>query len=654
MCGIAGWLPGPGAGRRSREDLEVTGRAMAAAVAHRGPDGEGTWVAPGATGVLAHRRLAVVGLGAPGAQPMTSASGRTVLTYNGELYDASALGRRLEGLGTTFRGTSDTEVLVEAIDRWGVEDTLARVDGMFAFAAWDRDRGRVTLARDRMGEKPLCYAALGGGFGFASEVRALHVLPGFPSRPDPDAVALYLRFKYVPAPFTAFPGVWKLPPGCTLAVDVTDPAAVASPQPYWSVLDTWEAGGRDPLVDDGEALDRLDRTLAASVEGRLRADVPLGAFLSGGIDSSLVATLAAEQGRGALRTFTIGSDDPDHDEAAQARELAARLGAEHTELVVTAADALREVPDLARTWDEPYGDSSALPTTLVARLARRDVTVVLSGDGGDELFGGYNRHVWLPATWDRAGRVPAPLRRAAARGLEWPAPARWDRAARLVPEARRPRLVGLKVGKVAQVLGAGTPAEAYGRLVSHWDLPAEVVRGAHEPVTLTHDPARWPALGSLAAQMMAVDAATYLPDDVLVKVDRATMAVGLEARVPMLGREVVELAARLGPGLRIRDGRGKWALRQLLLRRHPRELVERPKSGFGVPIARWLRGPLRPWAEDLLAPGALAATGLLRPEPVRRAWRDHLAGRRDASYEIWDVLMLQSWLDATSTDAARP
>lgn len=640
MCGIAGMLALPG--RSRAEDLEDLARAMADVVVHRGPDGEGVWVDAEAGIALSHRRLAVVGLGEVGAQPMTSRSGRWVITYNGEIYNAPELAQRLEQVGVRLRGTSDTEVLVEALDAWGVDATLEALNGMFAFGAWDRDQRKLVLARDRLGEKPLLYGVIDGRFAFGSELRSLATLPGAPTALDPDAVALLLRFKYVPAPWTIHAGISKLLPGHVLEVGPT-PTAVGVARPYWSALEVAEQGAAHPARHPEEALDELDGHLARAVRARLRSDVPIGAFLSGGIDSTIVSTHAAEQLGEPLRTFTIASDDPDHDESAAAREVATRLGARHTELTVTAADALAEVPGLATVYDEPFADSSQLPTLLVARLARRDVTVVLSGDGGDELFGGYNRHVWLPRMWERLARVPHPLRAAGARALAAPSPAAWDRLGRLVPERRRPRLVGLKVEKLASVLGQPDAPAAFGRLVSHWDDPTAVVRGAHEPRTLTHRPASWPHLPTFAEQMMAVDSVTYLPDDVLVKVDRATMAVSLESRVPLLDPEVVACAARLPLSMKVVDGAGKWALRQLLLRRHPAELVERPKSGFGVPIATWLRGPLRPWAEDLLSAHALSADGLLDPAPVRRAWSDHLAGRRDASYELWDVLMLQGW-----------
>lgn len=641
MCGIAGVLTGPGRSLTGAAPGDLA-RAMAVPLRHRGPDGAGVWADPERGVALSHRRLAIVGLGAEGDQPMVSADGRWVLTYNGEIYNAPEVGRRLEAEGARFRGTSDTEVLVEALARWGRDQALRTVSGMFAFAAWDRRERRLLLARDRMGEKPLAYGRVGRRFVFASELRALEVVPDFPQDPDPQALALFLRFKYVPAPWTVFPGIAKLAAGTSVEVDGTT-LEVGPAVPYWSLGEVVEAGAASRLPDEAATLDLLDRTIGDAVQSQLRADVPLGAFLSGGIDSTVIATHAAERLDRPLRTFTIGSHDPDLDESRQAREVARRLGADHTELMVTPADALATVPTLSGVSDEPFADSSQLPTLLVAGLARRDVTVVLSGDGGDEFFGGYNRHVWLPPVWARASRVPSRARRLAARGLLGPDPATWDRIGRILPERRRPRMLGLKVGKVGQVLACEDLPSAYRRLVSHWD-PSVVMPAVTEPGTLVHHPEAWPRLDDPVAQMMAVDALTYLPDDVLVKLDRASMAVGLEARVPFLAPDVVTCAARLPPSYRVRDGAGKWALRQLLLRRYPTELVERPKSGFGVPIGTWLRAELRPWAEELLSPAALAGAPFLDPVPVRAAWRNHLDGRRDHTYELWDVLMLQSWL----------
>lgn len=641
MCGIAGlWLP---AGRSP--DLRSAVASMIGPLRHRGPDASGTWIDDQAGVALGHRRLAVVGLGHEGDQPMTSRSGRWVLSYNGELYGADRLRDRLAGHGMVFRGGSDTEVLVEALDRWDVGAALDAIDGMFAFAAWDREQHRMVLARDRMGEKPLAYARLpGGGVAFASELGALRQAPRFDSSIDPEALSLYLRFKAVPAPWTIYRGARKLESGCWL--EIADPVGQCPPvRSYWSYAEALGAGAADPLEDEEEALDALHDVLAASVEAQLHADVPVGAFLSGGIDSSLVATLAAERSSHPLRTFTIGSSDPDLDEAASAHEIAVRLGSDHTELEVTPQAALAEVPALASRWDEPFGDSSQLPMLLVSQLARRSVTVALSGDGGDELFGGYNRHLWLPRTWDRLGGQPRWLRRALGWALAAPPPAAFDRVGRVLPEDRRPRMAGLKAQKLASVLLADDVAAAYLALQSHWAEP-EVLTGVAAPRTLAGNPEWWPDAPSLTEKVMAVDALTFLPDDVLVKVDRAAMAVSLETRVPLLSREVVELAARLPLSLKVRGGVGKWALRELLARYHPRGLFDRPKSGLGVPIASWLRHELRPWAEDLLADVEESSGGLLQPAPIRAAWDEHLKGRRDRSYELWDVLMFLSWLES--------
>lgn len=641
MCGIAGILAGPRRLLDGRDPAELAAQ-MADRLHHRGPDAGDVWADAERGVALGHRRLAIVGLGATGAQPMVSADGRWVLTYNGEIYNAPAVGQQLEAEGVVLRGTSDTEVLVEALARWGRERALQAVSGMFAFAAWDREERMLLLARDRMGEKPLAYGRVGSGFAFASEVDALRVLPGFPADLDPEALALFLRHKYVPAPWTIHPGIAKLPAGTSVLVDGTtlEPGPI---EPYWSLAEVVEAGARDRLPDRPETLDLLDRTIGDAVQSQLRADVPLGAFLSGGIDSTLIATHAAERLSTPLRTFTIGSHDADLDESDQAREIAGRLGADHTELVVTPDDALAEVPTLAGRYDEPFADSSQLPTLLVSRLARQSVTVVLSGDGGDELFGGYNRHVWLPPLWQRVGRVPESVRSLGAKALLGPDPATWDRLGRLLPESRRPRMLGLKLAKVGRTLSRSDFADAYLDLISHWD-PAVVVPDVVEPRALSARPDQWPDLADPVERLMAADALTYLPDDVLVKVDRASMAVSLEARVPFLTPDVVAIAARLPVSYRVRDGAGKWALRELLKRRYEPDLVDRPKSGFGIPIGSWLRGDLRPWAEDLLAPARLADVPHLDPAPVRAAWADHLAGRRDATYELWDVLMLQSWL----------
>ncbi len=637
MCGFVAVLD-PRARRPADEAARLV-RRLADTMAARGPDDAGVWVDEAAGVALGHRRLAVLDLSPAGAQPMVSADGRWVIAYNGEIYGHRGLARRLRGAGVPLRGHSDTEVLVEAIARWGLGPTLDRVDGMFAFALWDRRDRRLTLARDRMGEKPCYVGTLGSGeVVAASTLDALRAHPGFDRPVDRDALALYFRHKYVPAPHTIHTGVAKLEPGCTLTV--TADGAVGAPQRYWSFFDVVARG----VTFDGtpaEAVDELDRRLGASVRDRLVADVPVGAFLSGGIDSSAVVAAACRESPVPVRTFTIGSPDAGFDESADARAVARHLGCEHTELVVTDAQARAAVEDLAGVWDEPFGDSSQLPTLLVARLARAEVTVALSGDGGDELFLGYNRYQWVPAIWARLGRVPVPLRRVAARLGGRVRPVWWDRAGRLVSARRRPRQLGLKATKVLGVADATSAEEVFRRVVSHWTEPAALVPGAREPATVHTDPRRWPPTVGLAEHMAAVDTVTYLPDDILTKVDRATMSVGLEGRIPLLSRDVVEFAAGLPVPLRLRDGRTKWPLRRLLARSVPPELFDRPKAGFGVPIDRWLTGPLADWAAGHLHGPAVAE--FLDPAVVGATWRSFRSGRSELAYRLWDVVMFSAW-----------
>ncbi len=637
MCGIVGVLQA--SRKRTRQETAAILEAMCEPVRRRGPDGAGTWVDERAGIGLGHRRLAVVDLSERGHQPMESAEGRWVLTFNGEVYDHVELRAQLEAHGATWRGHSDTEVLVEAISRWGVAGTLDRIDGMFAIGIWDRAERQLHLVRDRMGEKPLHHARLATGeVVFGSSLDSLRAHPDLEPVIDRDALGLFLRYGYVPAPRTIFEGVSKVEPGQILTFDAAGDQIAR--RRYWSVLDAF-SGDRSFAGALDDAVDRLDELLARSVRRRLSADVPVGAFLSGGIDSSTVVAAAQAASDQPLRTFTVGTDAADFDESRDAAAVAAHLGTDHTTLRVTPQDALAALDRIGDVHDEPFGDPSLLPVLLVSRLARRHVTVALSGDGGDELFGGYNRYRWAPALWDRLSTVPVPARRVAARALALPPPAAWDRAARLVPRSRRPRQLGLKVAKVADVAAASSPQELYGRLVSHWDHPERLVRGAREASALPHEPWRWPPTEGFVESMMAIDSATYLPDDVLAKVDRASMSVGLEARLPLLDRDIVELAASLPIHLLVGDGTSKRVLRRLLHRRVPAELVERPKAGFGLPVDEWLRGPMRGWAEERLASDLLDA--FIDPEPLRRAWQRHLAGRRDDAYRLWPVLMFVEW-----------
>lgn len=639
MCGIAGVLDPQR--RRPADELGRVLEAMTAQMVPRGPDGDGTWCDDELRVGFGHRRLSVLDLSEHGAQPMHSADGRWVLTYNGEIYDHDELLADLRGAGVRFRGHSDTEVLLEAIAKYGLAATLERIDGMFAFGLWDRAQQELVLARDRMGEKPLYYGRLPNGeVVFGSDLDALAAHPAFERAVDLDALALFFRHKYVPAPHTIYRGIHKLEPGHIVRIGAE--GTIGTPEPYWSYLDVVSRGATFDGSPD-EAVGELDRLLRRSVRRRLVADVPVGAFLSGGIDSSTIVAVAQQESSQPVRTFTIGSGSADYDESSDARTVAEHLGTEHTELMVSDADAMAVVEQLGAIYDEPFADSSQVPTRLVSELARRDVTVALSGDGGDELFAGYNRYLWVPAIWKQLDRVPVGLRRRGGALASKVPPSTWDRAATVLPAGRRPRMLGLKVAKVLGVADAATPHEVYHRLVSHWQDPEQLVRGAHEPATVHTDPSRWPRVPGIVEHMTALDAVTYLPDDILAKVDRAAMSVSLESRIPLLDRHVVEFAAQLPLDYKIRDGVAKWPLRQLLARSLPSAMFERPKSGFGVPIEDWIRGPLRPWAEHhLFGP---VTSSFLDGDLVRRAWSEHLDGRANNAYELWDVILFSVWAE---------
>jgi len=648
VCGIAGVLDPACATDADR--LGAVARRMAGTLVHRGPDDEGAWVDAASGIAFGHRRLSIVGLGEEGHQPMASASGRWVLSYNGEIYNFRALRDRLAAAGVTIRGGSDTEVVVEALACWGLERTLEACEGMFAMSVWDRQDRRLHLVRDRLGEKPLYYGWVGGLFVFASELKALRGVPGFAPELDRTSVALYLRHNCVPAPRTIYRGIAKLEPGAVLTIGSPHGAgALPEPRAYWTAGAAIDEARRRPLLGSPDELaDRVEATLSDAVAARMVADVPVGAFLSGGIDSSLVVALMQRHSHHRVRTFTIGFADRAYDESGDAAAVAAAVGTDHTALRVSEQDALDVIPELAAIWDEPFADSSQIPTLLVSRLARRDVTVCLSGDGGDELFAGYNRHAWLERLWRRAGPVPAGVRRAGGAALTWVPPGAVDAVGRLtgaLPKRFQVRTPSTKVTKLGQVLAAAGPEEAYLALVSHWQAPQSVVLGAPVGASVAADPGRWPELGSVTEQMLWLDLVSYLPDDILTKLDRAAMAVSLETRVPFLDRQVLDLAWRLPVSVKIHEGVTKWILRRVLHRMVPATLVERPKMGFGLPLGPWLRGPLRPWAEELLSEQRLRRDGVLDPVPVRRAWRAHLAGRRDFAYELWDVLALQSWLE---------
>ncbi|MHB8486129.1 MAG: asparagine synthase (glutamine-hydrolyzing) [Candidatus Acidiferrales bacterium] len=653
MCGIAGFLNVDG--MQTAEALGAAAQTMARTLRHRGPDDEGVWVDSSSGIALAHRRLSILDLSPAGHQPMISESGRYVISYNGEIYNFLELRRKLEhetGAKLRLRGSSDTEVMLACFERWGVEESLVQWNGMFAFAVWDRKKKALFLARDRFGEKPLYYARMGRSFLFASELKALRAHPDFSGEIDRDALALYLRYNCIPAPRTIFRGVWKLPPGtwtCVTRDEHENPSAI----PYWSLRETVERSMANPFRGTGEeAAAELESLLRDAVKIRMLADVPVGVFLSGGIDSSLVAALMQAEGPRPVRSFSIGISESAYDESRDARDVARHLGTEHCEFRVTPAEALATIPDLASVYDEPFADSSQIPTLLLAKLARQFVTVGLSGDGGDEMFGGYNRHVWSGRLATAIRVTPAFSRRLTGAAIRRVSTESWDRwfewLRPVLPPKLRHRVPGCKLHKLADVLAAPDPVSAYQRLVSHWRNPSEVVVGASE---ISRNFSESPQGLNYAEKMMFFDAKTYLPDDILVKVDRATMAASLEARVPYLDPRVVEFAWRLGFASKIRRGEGKIPLRSILYRHVPRDLVDRPKFGFGIPLDSWLRGPLREWAEALLDEKRLRNEGYFDPLPIRRIWTDHLAGQGAWQYHLWDILMFEEWLEKNGTAA---
>ena len=639
MCGISGYLDR--SARAGEAQLTATARAMSDALSHRGPDDEGVWADASAGIALAFRRLSIRDLSPAGHQPMVSHSGRFIISYNGEIYSHAEIAKDLVASGVTFRGHSDTEIMLESFAAVGVRPTLDRLIGMFAIALWDRQERTLMLIRDRVGIKPLYWGQFGELFLWGSELKALRAHPGCTPKIDRDAVAAYLRHAYVPAPYTIYRGIHKLPPGCMLTLR---PGAAPEIEPYWSARSVASKGVRDRFdFSDAEATDRLEALLRDAVCRRLVADVPLGAFLSGGIDSSAVVALMQVQSNRPIQTFTIGFNAQGFDEAQHAKAVAAHLGTDHTELYVEPDHARAIIPRLPDMYDEPFGDSSQLPTFLISEMTRRHVTVALSGDGGDEVFAGYNRYTAGPRIWDWIKRIPRPLRLAGATGIRALPPEMWNRLLRLAPRDIRDRISGHQVHKGADALAARSDTEFYRVIASQWNDPDRLVPGGHEPRGILWDETVRADVPDFAERMELLDLVTYLPDDILAKVDRASMAVSLEVRVPLLDHRVIDFAFRLPARFKQRDDRSKWLLRQVLYRHVPQALVERPKMGFGVPVGAWLRGPLREWAEDLLDARQMGEGGLIDPKPVRRLWATHLAGSDNLEHPLWTVLMLEAW-----------
>ena len=652
MCGFAGFLGGDG--WHDGGACHATLARMTDAMHARGPDDAGYWLDPEARVALGHRRLAIVDLSPAGHQPMPSASGRWMIAFNGEIYNHLDLRQELHasGLAPAWRGHSDTETLLAGFDAWGVRETVERAVGMFAFAVWDRASAVLTLARDRLGEKPLYYGWQGWGreriFLFGSDLAALRRHPRFEGAIDRGALTQLLRHNYIAAPHAIYEGMAKLPPGSMLSINLRD--CIARESVYWSAVERYRAGLEQPFGGSPEqAVDALESLLAQAVKRQMMADVPLGAFLSGGVDSSTVVALMQAQSSRPVKTFSIGFHEAQYNEAEHAKAVAAHLGTDHTELYVTAAEAMAVIPRLPEIYSEPFADSSQIPTFLVSQLARSHVTVSLSGDAGDELFCGYNRYSMTERLWGRLSARPLPVRRFAARMLTSLSPDAWNRMANmfmpLLPPALQMANVGDKLHKGAGVLDSRTIDDLYLGLTSHWRDPgAIVVRGQEPGPSMMDLAARLDGFGDMQ-RMMALDTLHYLPDDILAKVDRAAMSVSLETRVPLLDHQVVEFAMRLPGAMKLRGGATKWALRQVLYRHVPSALIERPKMGFGAPIGVWLRGPLREWASALLEEGRLRREGYFEPEPIVRRWREHLSGQRNWQHALWNVLVFQAWLE---------
>ena len=661
MCGLTGFVGRPGA---DPAGMALLARRMAAQIRHRGPDDQGEWTDAASGVALAHRRLSIIDLSPQGHQPMVSQHGRYVIAYNGEIYNHGALRAELTAADpdVRWRGHSDTEVALAAIERWGLEAALPRFNGMFALALWDRQLRRLHLARDRFGEKPLYYAAVNGAFLFGSELKALTLHPAWSSHIDRGALRAYMRFNYVPAPHTIYTAARKLPASSMLAVDVEPVGGtvhVGEPRAYWSAIGVALAARERRFADRQEARDELRASLATAVAARTISDVPLGAFLSGGIDSSLVVALMQHASDRPVRTFTIGYDDPSYDESEHAAAVATHLGTTHTCKHVTPEEAREAIVHMPAVFDEPFADSSQIPTYLVSRAARADVTVVLTGDGGDELFGGYHRYFVGRRVFPMIRSVPRYARAPLAGALRVLTPGAWETLLRNIRRvgvgSRLADLSGERLHRLSRQLRASSDAQMYEIMMARPEDGTVPLGDSAEKQPLHGGASGWPASIPSAEAMMLFDTLNILPDDFLVKVDRAAMSVGLETRAPLLDPHIFELAWRLPLDWKLEAHSGKRALREVLHQYVPSALVERPKQGFGIPVGAWLKGPLREWAESLLDEGRVRREGFLDPASVRRKWQEHLAGTHDRQNEIWGAVVFQEWLahNAAAPQTAR-
>lgn len=652
MCGFSGFMEIPS---RAEAEMKVMAKRMADTISHRGPDDSGVWAEARTGIVLCHKRLSILDLSSAGHQPMQSFSSRYVIAFNGEIYNHLLLRKSLDvsGQAPNWRGHSDTETLLACFDAWGIQSTIERSIGMFAFAVWDRKTNILTLGRDRLGEKPLYYGWQRQGkdavFLFGSELKALRVHPAFENNINRGALTLQLRHSCIPAPHSIYEGIAKLLPGNLLTVSNQERAPKV--WAYWSGLQVAKSGVANPFLGSvKQAINKLDSLLKDAVSQQMIADVPLGAFLSGGVDSSTIVALMQKQSSRAVKTFTIGFNEESYNEAMHAKEIASYLGTDHNELYVTAEQARDVIPLLPALYDEPFSDSSQIPTFLLSKLACQHVTVSLSGDAGDELFCGYNRYEMTANLWHKLSAAPLSFRKLVASTLISISPESWNSFLNplisFIPKSKRFGNIGEKLHKGAGVLASQSANDLYLGLVSNWHDPTSVVIGGYEPFTLLKS--NGDNLGDLdeVQRMMALDMLTYLPDDILTKLDRAAMAVSLETRLPFLDHRVVEFAWSLPQSMKLRDGQTKWALRQVLYRYVPKALIDRPKMGFGVPINSWLRGPLREWAEGLLSESRLKREGFFDPLLIRQKWTQHLSGQRDWQYHLWDVLMFQAWLES--------